>query len=202
MMKDWSAVIEHYKQAGRISDREAQHLLSLEKEGALGLRRVRQWLSGHIRNADEARAATTWALLGMLALPPAAAAAATVVSPIRAGREYGNMKREMSRRFPDIISKTPEGDLKAVFHVVRSTAPFLTANPILAAAAVKESIDLPHALGLDVVKKMMDIQRASRETIGRKPGLGVVREAAGAGARSAVKDIAKSMVESGSIPTT
>ena len=164
-MRDWNIVIKKACEENLITEKEAEDLLR-----TYGLAKEGKWIPTKgfktmFKSLKDPKNRMTLLLAGSLLAPTVGVLATAVSRPAIRLKQYAAMKKQLERIAPDIIKKYDDKHLKAVFTVVNQFAPIIASNPVTAAIAVRDNIQVPSQIDLLHLKAMTDIQHKAPETL-------------------------------------
>ena len=168
-MRNWDEIIKIAEDRGEISSQEAETLRSdyeLLKEGGIkelvgkSLGKVMEYSRGawgFVRDPNNLGPI----MMASLALPVAAELASVAYKPIKNQIAYKTMKKHLEKISPQDVKDYDDEHIRNVFGMVTTVAPIITANPALAAVAVRDALDVPQSFNVGVLGNLARIQKDS-----------------------------------------
>lgn len=176
-MRNWDEIIKIAEDQGEISPQEAKSLRAdyeLLKEGGVkellgkSLIKVMEYSRGawgFVRDPKNLGPI----MMASLALPVAAELASVAYRPIKDQMAFKSMKKHLEKISPQDVKDYDDEHIRNVFGMVTTVAPIITANPALAAVAVRDALDVPQSFNVGVLGNLARIQKDSVQgQIGQK----------------------------------
>lgn len=179
-MRNWDVIIQRHEKAGAITPDEADELREfydevktaglvsgIGKSVGQGFKKSKELAKSLFGTAKDTASNVAKGMsqtpTGQLLLLGGGAAitkelAEAAYEPMKKEMQYKAMKEQLLRISPSTLNESEE-TLRTTYNLVKHYAPVMAENPITAAIAVRDSIDLPSQTDVTKLRTLTEIQR-------------------------------------------